>query len=1143
MPITKEPAAFTIKTTPGMNNKTEELELNGKWVRLALNCRFEDEPGAVTKREPVAFFNSTPISGDGGILGLYRYYGRTFIKTLAAFDDGIYVGDDVAGSFTQIRSMSTSGNRVRWVTYQDLAIGFSRQEVPFVYDGSDDDVTWELGACKAIVGGGTGITATAISYKITYDADAYIPDTVSNEINSVTNESIELSNIPVGPPGTLNRKIYRKDSLSGGAWRELATIADNFTTTFTDTTATVAGNPVISGATDEMPVGDIPVITRERLFFAGDPDEPNRIYFSNPFLPHYIQHVTNLDFLDVAKDDGDEITGLAIQLGTLQCFKRNTIRKVYISSAQSGADPNTWFAEDPISFVGSPAKDSIVQTPYGIIFLGWDRWYRYDGNQATPFIDEFNTRTILPANYNDVVAHYTQSTLFASYSALETASQNSDRVMVYNFIRNRFSIDTLSISAFSSHEGDDESGELFYGSSVEGTVLKAEESDQIFRLSTRTQALAGTQDNVFVGGTEVSPYIEIGSTTAALAIPEDVCILWDASDGNPGPGWDDVTATYDGNFLKLDGTFGTFDSGTGHTHNISGTTNNNTDPFTPKGNNTDGTMSTGLHSHTFSGASDSEVAEPRHTVLRIFKKNNSTTETEFPIGSIVMFDQSATPVGFTAVSSAIGHYVKFGVPSSPFEEIFPTHSHTFTILTSRSTQTVAGWNGGNHTQPHRHNIVGTTSASSIDTWELDYVSFKFLKKTGESDTWDGVSNFVYTLFASNVAPTNGWAEDTNYSGRFLKIGTGAPVTGAAANASHTHTYPSGVSTIRVTGSLDGGNGAESNNNPFNHTHSYPGGVSSSGDADDPPSVTFRLIRKVLGQMKDYNSAITSSETEGVWESPAAEINAQTLKVIEWNSIESGSDLLEVFTRTASTMAGVEDATALTSVDFTTDTFTLVSHGLVDNDRVRIGGTAVPTGINGNLIYHVVGSTGSTFQVSLTQGGGAVDFSDNGTAVTFKKWDLNVDMDPVVSSANVWIQYLLAFTATDTTVTNPRIFSSDLYMLRFFYERGGVIAETSVDFVYDTGFLNFDQPMQDKLYNKINIWHEGSGSYTFNWFTEFSSDSMNVDMDVAPNTMRWDSFFQDTAFGRRLRASITKSDLLPLTVKEISGLYIPEPNII
>jgi hypothetical protein len=1135
-----------------MNNKTEELELNGKWVKIAQNCRFEEEPGAVTKREPIAFFNTTPTVGDGGVLGLYRFYSANNIKTLMAHDDKIYVGDDTAGTFTEIRTLSTAGNRVRWVTYQDIAIGFSKQETPFVYDGSSDNVTWELGACKAVTGGAGSITATDISYKITYDADAYIPDTVSNEIASVTAEDIELSNIPASPAGSGTKSIYRKNGgafSTGGAWKFVATIAFD-ADVYTDSTNDITAGATISGATDTMPKGDIPIIIRERLFFAGDPDEPNRIYFSSPFLPHYIQHVTNLDFLDVAKDDGDEITGLVVQLGILQVFKRNTIRKVYVASAQSGADPNTWFADDPISFVGSPAKDSIVQTPFGIIFLGWDRWYKYDGNQVTQFIDEFNTRKILPANYNDVIAHYTQGVLYAAYTDGEGGSQINDRIMVYNFTRDRWSVDTLNVAAFSSHEGDDESGELFYGSAEEGTVYKAEETDQVFRLSEKTQAEAGTQDNVFVGGTDTSPSIEIGSTTTALELPVDICILWDSPTSEPGSGWDEITSTFNNKFIQFGTYTGSAVAGSGHTHSLSGSLAQNTNPDVQKGDNTDGTASQGRHTHSASGTSASDTPVPRHTLLRIFKYNGSTGETEFPIGSIVMWDQASQPTGFTPVTSAIGYYVRIGTPTLPFEEIASNHSHSFSFESSRYDGNTAMWNGNNVApSQHTHTVAGTTSSTNMDNWELDYVGFRFLKKTGESDTWDGVSDYVYTMFASAAALTNGWSAVTTYNGSFLKLASGAVETGSAANASHTHTVdPFSVSGANSADDPDGGPGATTSTNSLNHSHAVTL-TAGSGSAGDPEHIVMVLARKILGQMKDYNSAITSAETEGMWESPSANINAQTLKVIEWNSSEPGSSLVEVFFRHGPTMASVEDTTALTSVDNATDTFTLASHGLTDGDRVRISATVLPTGINGNLMYYVVGSTASTFQLELTSGGGAVDFTTDGTAVAFKKWTEQTDGNTITTDPSVsgltWIQYLFAFTSTDTSDPDerPRVFSSDSYILRFFYERVGLLAETSVDFVYDTGFINFDKPFEDKIFNKINIWHSGDGSYTFSWTTEHSSGSMNVDMDVAPTVNRWDSYFQDDAFGRRLSARVQKNDLFALTVKEISGLYIPEPNIV
>ena len=54
-------AHWYIKDLPGMNNKLEELERQGKFVELAQNCRFEEAPGAVVKRPPVSFFNTSTI--------------------------------------------------------------------------------------------------------------------------------------------------------------------------------------------------------------------------------------------------------------------------------------------------------------------------------------------------------------------------------------------------------------------------------------------------------------------------------------------------------------------------------------------------------------------------------------------------------------------------------------------------------------------------------------------------------------------------------------------------------------------------------------------------------------------------------------------------------------------------------------------------------------------------------------------------------------------------------------------------------------------------------------------------------------------------------------------------------------------------
>lgn len=64
-----------------------------------------------------------------------------------------------------------------------------------------------------------------------------------------------------------------------------------------------------------------------------------------------------------------------------------------------------------------------------------------------------------------------------------------------------------------------------------------------------------------------------------------------------------------------------------------------------------------------------------------------------------------------------------------------------------------------------------------------------------------------------------------------------------------------------------------------------------------------------------------------------------------------------------------------------DAFTSPAHGLSDNDRVRFravsGVGTLPTGLSESTLYYVVSAATDTFEVSLTQGGAAVNFTTDG----------------------------------------------------------------------------------------------------------------------------------------------------------------------
>jgi len=1162
MPITDQLKQFALKTLPGMNNQVEDLDLQDKWVKTAQNCRFEEEPGAVDKRDPVTYFNTESI-GSGAVLGLERFYTSSGVtKFIAVHGTSAYVGDDVAGSFTEIRSDLTSGKRCSFEVYKDIIMCSNGYDNIWAYDGAASNVTWELGACKAVLGtAGGNLDATAeYYYAVTFDADAAVNGAVSNTITTDASKKVELTNIPLGPIGTTNRKLYRTEG-GGSSLKLLATIADNTTTIYSDDIADASLTTAYPVVTDDMPKGNILKVHRERLFIAGDPSYPNKIYYANPYLPHFIQQTSNLDFMEISPDDNDEIMGIPIQLGMMICVKKNTIRILHITSATSGANPTSWYADDPISFTGSPAQWSITQTPYGIVFLGWDHWYRFDGAQVTPVFDEFDTDDILPSSYSDTVGFMHEGIFLAAYTDATIATQYHNRIMRYNFKRTAlgydlWTSDTISgANCFAAKTGDDESGELYYGDSQNGFIIKAIKSEDAYRLRTKTECNDGESSDIFVGGSENSPYIEIGAIEAAESIPDDVCIFWDNLDTTPGDGWTEIT-TYAGRLLKLAATYGTTAGGT-HTHTYTGdlaTVNPANQPHGETGTPGDEFS----HRHELSGTSGASEVLPRHTLLRMFYKNNTTTEYVFPIGALVMWDQSFSPTGWESSTALHGdsisnHYLcmKTEGASGLFEAITSLHTHTASgtsgykigghVASTMSTY----YSTTNMVLNHRHDYELSPANTNLSTWELDYVSFPLIKKIGaEEQTWQGEEYFAYCLYLGAGAPGNGWAIDDTYDGRYIKIGSDDIKTGDEANGAHVHTVPGTTSTN--CGSWGGGDDYNSNDK----VHEHPVTATfASGTAITPKSVTFILIKKIIGSMVDYNDAIETTYTNGIWESPSQEINAESLNKLYWNEDTDSTTLIALHTRTGATQSAVETATNITSAadDGGDIEFTLVAHGLVNTDRVVIGaGTTMPTGVVTTILYYVLKTGNDTFKISLTTGGTEIAWTDDGTGqLTFKQWEgaySDANGSTITSTAGIWLQYLIELVADDTTDSNPRVYFTNAFVVKYTYEKGDTTAETSVNYMYEFGFRNFNTPMQDKFFKKIGTVHKGTqGSFTFSWETNISDDSFDVSLDSFPE--RWQSYFQDTARGEDINFAVSKNDLYSFRLSELKGVYTEAPMIL
>lgn len=86
-------------------------------------------------------------------------------------------------------------------------------------------------------GGSMGVGNYSYVVTFTIGSSETIPSIASNVVTTTSsNKTVALTNIPLGPTGTVSRQIYRTN-VGGTVYYLITTLADNTTTTFSDTTA------------------------------------------------------------------------------------------------------------------------------------------------------------------------------------------------------------------------------------------------------------------------------------------------------------------------------------------------------------------------------------------------------------------------------------------------------------------------------------------------------------------------------------------------------------------------------------------------------------------------------------------------------------------------------------------------------------------------------------------------------------------------------------------------------------------------------------------------------------------------------------------------------------------------------------------
>jgi len=505
----------------------------------AQNLRSNEQFGSLAKREDMLLYGNCRSSA---VKGLHRYYRSDDTKyLLVASSTFLDKGDDNGGACLELASGLSSGKRWDFITYKDIAIGLNGVDRPLKYDGhtkitantdgsrTSGDIASELGAPFAELNTGSNLDASSwYQYKMAfYDGITYrFSDARSQPIltgSSVRN--IRLTDIPLGEATITTRQLYRTEGNSSRAnvladtsYFFLDTISDNTTRTYNDIIVDGTISPdraptrstVEAGVDVTPPKGKHVVIHNEKVFIANESVltfGKSTIYWSVALNPDYF--ITGVDFELIRPDAGDEITCIKNLLGILVICKNNTILRFFTDSS----DSTKWELSDPFTHIGTNSPYSVTMSPLGLMYLGEQGIYIFNGNSSRLISDKVtkDIRDISESSIAEVVGIYYKNEYQMAYTSKETGAGSNDKVLIFDVVRDSYTIDTKNVDSFEAFNAGDDFGILYSGSSTTSGEITAHSSSPSLLINRfKSELEAGTQDSIDFFGTEQSPSFEIG---------------------------------------------------------------------------------------------------------------------------------------------------------------------------------------------------------------------------------------------------------------------------------------------------------------------------------------------------------------------------------------------------------------------------------------------------------------------------------------------------------------------------------------------------------------------------------------------------------------------------------------------------------
>ena len=529
--VQKEVVYEVVDWSKMLNSHISPYNLPSNQGSVAQNVSSNKRFGSLAKRDTLITLLNF---GSSSINGLHRYYkSDTTTYTVAAVSTLLVI--DNSGTAQTIQDGLSDGKWWTFVTYNDVMIGANGTNQPIKWDGkvqvnanmdasrTATELCAQLGAPFAELNTGTTLTASKwYQYKMAfYDGTTYTYSTaLSNAILLGADvHNITLTDIPLGPTGTTHRYIYRtkgktaQDDLVSADYYMCIDMSENALRTTNDAVAdnslpvsAPTWTTVSAGVNCTPPIGKYLEIHTQHLFLTGNSTYPSNIYWSDEFNPDYFSAT---DYERIRPNDGDEITFIKTQLGVLRVGKTNTIQSYYTDGSSS-----TWYPSDPLTHIGCPAPYSVANTPYGLVYLGRYGIYLFNGQSSSLISDAVTQeiRDISQVNIEECAGYFHENCYNLSYTSTESGSSYNDRVLIYDFIRDAYVLNTENINCFCAFSSGSDLGTLYMGSSTtDGYVVAHSSPLSLQTIRYKSQLDLGTYSSALTTGTEFSPILSMTS--------------------------------------------------------------------------------------------------------------------------------------------------------------------------------------------------------------------------------------------------------------------------------------------------------------------------------------------------------------------------------------------------------------------------------------------------------------------------------------------------------------------------------------------------------------------------------------------------------------------------------------------------------